>query len=340
MTNLDDLDRGLIHALHLDARAPFTRVAEVLGTSTQTVVRRYRRLRATAALRVVGLADPHRARRPQWIVRLTATPRAAHDTARALAARPDTSWVRLTSGGTEIVAIIRTDPPGTTPDPHALLLRDIPRTASITAVSAHHLLHTYLGGPTAWRGHLTALTPTQQALLQPPAPDQPPNPADGPAGAALAAGQPAPADLTEVDLRLLAELARDGRASYTELAVATGWSASTVARRIDHLRATGVLYFDVEIDDTLLGVTTSTLLWMSVAPADLDRVATTLATHPELAIVATTTGPTNLLATALCPDPESLHHYLTHRLARTPVTHLESAPVLHTLKAVAPVADR
>jgi DNA-binding Lrp family transcriptional regulator len=334
MTVLDELDRGLVHALHLDARAPFTRVAEVLGTSTQTVVRRYRRLRADAALRVVGLADPHRAGRPQWIVRLTATPRAARDIALALAARPDTSWVRLTSGGTEIVAIVRTEPPAAGRDPHALLLRDIPRTASVTAVSAHYLLHTYLGGPTAWRGHLATLTPDQQHLLQPPTTG--PGAAD-PAGEA---GRPVPAaELTEVDRRLLAELGRDGRASYTELAAATGWSASTVARRIEHLRAAGALFFDVEMDDALLGVTTSALLWMSVPPADLDRVATTLAGHPELAIVAATTGPTNLLATALCPDPGSLHHYLTHRLARTPVTHLETAPVLHTLKAVAPLTS-
>src|ERR1044072_7689185 len=34
---LDDIDRGLIHALHIDARASFSRIGEVLGVSTQTV---------------------------------------------------------------------------------------------------------------------------------------------------------------------------------------------------------------------------------------------------------------------------------------------------------------
>jgi DNA-binding Lrp family transcriptional regulator len=42
---LDDIDRGLIHALHLDARAPFSRVGSVLDVSTQTVARRYQRAR-------------------------------------------------------------------------------------------------------------------------------------------------------------------------------------------------------------------------------------------------------------------------------------------------------
>ncbi|MFE2582612.1 AsnC family protein, partial [Streptomyces sp. NPDC059378] len=60
---LDDIDRGLIHALHIDGRAPFSVIADVLGVSGQTISRRYRRLCADAALRVVGLAQA-RPRRP------------------------------------------------------------------------------------------------------------------------------------------------------------------------------------------------------------------------------------------------------------------------------------
>jgi DNA-binding Lrp family transcriptional regulator len=316
MTALDDIDHLLIHALQVDARAPFTKIAAVLGTSTQTVVRRYRKLSADAGLRVVGLANPYRAGRQQWIVRFTAAARAARDIAAALARRPDTSWVRLTSGGTEIVAITQT-----TPGAHSLLLRDVPRTASVTAVSAHLLLHLYLGGPTAWRGRLSALSVAQQEALRP----------------ALPLVDDDPVVLTEPDHLLLAALARDGRTSYTDLATVTGWSASTVTRRIEELRARGTLYFDVEIDVALLGITVSAMLWMSVRPAHLTEVAETLAGHPELAVVAATTGPTNLLATALCRDTEALHHYLTHRLALDSITTLETAPVLRTLKAVAPL---
>ncbi len=160
----DDVDRGLVHALHLDGRAPFSRIAAVLGVSTQTVARRYRRLCAAAGLRVVGLADPHRAGRTQWLVRLTAAPHSAQDLAHALARRADTSWVKLASGGTEIITVVRTpaDAAG-----HSLLLHDIPRTAGITAVSAHYLLHTYLGGLTAWRGRADVLDEAQQRQLAP-----------------------------------------------------------------------------------------------------------------------------------------------------------------------------
>ncbi|MFI6319527.1 Lrp/AsnC family transcriptional regulator [Nonomuraea sp. NPDC050556] len=316
MYMLDDLDRALVHALQIDARAPFTTVAAVLGTSPQTVLRRYRRLHASAGLRVVGLADAALTSRQLWLVRITAAAATAQDIAHTLARRQDTSWVRLTSGGTEIAAIIQTAPG----DAHALLLRDIPRTSSITAVSAHYLLHLYLGGPIAWRGRVDVLTPEQQEALR--------VPAEG-AGATLGAA----------DHALLAVLRKDGRASYTELAAATGWSASTVARRLTELRAAGTLFFDVDIDPALFGITVSAMLWMSVAPARLDEVAVELATHDELAVVASTTGSSNLFAHVLCRDAEALHHYLTRRLAFDAITRIETAPVLRTLKAAASLRD-
>ena len=70
----DEIDRGLVHALHVDGRVPFTRVADVLGVSTQTVLRRYRRLRERAGLRVVGLADQDRSGAARWLTRITAGP--------------------------------------------------------------------------------------------------------------------------------------------------------------------------------------------------------------------------------------------------------------------------
>ena len=198
-TALDDVDRALIHALHLDGRAPFTKIGDVLGVSTQTVARRYRRLRAEASLRVVGLPDPQRAGQAEWMVRLTATPNTARDVALALARRADTAWVKLVSGGTEICVNVHTP----AASDHSLLLRDVPRSASITAVSAHQLLHRYFGGPTAWLGRADALDPAQIAALTP-----------------VVSGEGKP--LTGDDDALLAALQRDGRASLAELAAATG----------------------------------------------------------------------------------------------------------------------
>jgi DNA-binding Lrp family transcriptional regulator len=316
---LDDIDRALVHALHIDGRAPFARIAEVLEVSTQTVTRRYQRLRREAGLRVVGLTAPDQEVDSRWLVRLTAAPATAGDVARSLARRPDTSWVRLTSGGTEIVAVVTAPMAGGSWP--SLLLHDIPRTASISTVSAHALLHVYLGGPTAWPGRTRALDRDQQDRLRRPAP------------AVLAPGERI--ELTAAEREMLAVLARDGRAGYAELAAATGWSSATTARRLSDLRDRGVIFFDVEIDDTHLGVATRTLLWLSVAPADLDATARVLAGHAEPAFVAAITGAHNLVTQVLTSGTAALHGYLTGPLAELgAIRVIETTPVLRTLKAL------
>ncbi|MEJ3651584.1 Lrp/AsnC family transcriptional regulator [Actinomycetes bacterium KLBMP 9759] len=317
---LDDIDRGLVQALQINGRATYTQIGAALGVSTQTVARRYRQLRGRAGLRVVGLVDARHRGVQQWMVRVTAAPHVAGELAAALARRPDTAWVKLTSGGTEIFAIVT----AATGDGHALLLHDIPRTAGITAVSAHLMLHTYLGGPTSWRGRTNVLDARQRELLEPPA-----RTFDGPRGPRGS------------DSALLAALLRDGRTSTADLALAAGWTPATVARRLLELEASGALFYDVDIDAAVLGATTMALLWMTVAPSRLDEVATELATHDELAVVAATTGPTNLLAQAICVDPAALHTYLTRRLgAVEAIRTVETAPVMRTLKTTSPASRR
>lgn len=103
------------------------------------------------------------------------------------------------------------------------------------------------------------------------------------------------------------------------------------------LEASGAIYYDVDVDPTALGITTSAMLWFSVPPAAADRVGRALAEHDELAFVAATTGRTNLVAHALCASPAALHTYLTERVgAIEQITALETVPILRTVKSAAP----
>ncbi len=346
---LDETDYGLIHALHLDGRAPFNRIGAVLGVSTQTVARRYRRLRAEAGLRVTGLPVPDRTGTTQWLVRLTATPAAAQRLAHTLARRADTSWVMLTSGGTEVFLLVN----GPGPNTPSLLLHDLPRTSAITAISAQYVLHTYVGGPTVWPGHLMALSAEQQDALTSAgrsrrAPERsvgavPINRRSEQSGVAAtmpADGAPSNSGrgVSDSDAPLFAALRADGRAAVNDLSAATGWSTTTVSRRIAELIDCGALYFDVDVEGSFFGITTRALLWATVAPGRLDEVAESLSMHPELAFVAATTGRTNLVAEALCPDPSALHAYLNGKLGRfEAIQTLETTPVLTTVKSTAPV---
>src|SRR5579862_9023582 len=106
---VDDLDRQVAQCLGVDGRASFSAIAEILGVSDQTVARRYRRLRSSGVLRVVGLRYPKNAGYASWFLRLRCVPGSGVAIADALARRPDTAWVQLLSGDTEVLCSLRGD---------------------------------------------------------------------------------------------------------------------------------------------------------------------------------------------------------------------------------------
>jgi DNA-binding Lrp family transcriptional regulator len=316
-SDFDELDRRLVHALQIDGRASFSTIAEVLGVSDRTIARRYARLRATGAVRVVGGVDPTALGAVLWFLRVRCAPTASVAVAEALAKRPDTSWVSLSSGGTEITCTVRTE---TAADSEALLLAKLPRTPRVEGVTAHSVLHTFYGGPDGLIAKLGRLDENAvERLRQPPVPQR--------------TGQ---VRLDDGDRKLLAALATDGRTEVNRLAALTGWSPTTVRRRMTDLREHGVLYLDIDVDRQLFGTGPRTLLWLSVVPAQLERAGEELAGHPEVAFAAATTGPSNLFASVVCPDQRALYRYLTTRVAALPaITHIETAPVIRTVKQAA-----
>ncbi|MFD0309163.1 Lrp/AsnC family transcriptional regulator [Streptomyces sp. NPDC127119] len=292
---LDPLDLKLLQALQLDGRAPFSRLAEVLGVSDQTVARRYRRLHTTVGLRVLGMTDESRLGRQSWVVRLRCTPDAAEQLAAALARRPDTSYIGLFSGGTELMCAMK---PRSSQERDELLFDRLPRTPRVISVSAHCLLHSYYGGPLGWLNKMRALDPHEEAALTPP-------PVATPAD---------PVTLDAQDEALLAVLRRDGRTPLTELQSRTGQTESAVKRRLDRLLACGVLYFDVQHDRQSLGHSTDAMLWLTVAPSALAEVGRALAGHPEVGFAAAVTGRANIVAAVLCRDTGALYTYLSERI--------------------------
>jgi DNA-binding Lrp family transcriptional regulator len=316
---IDELDRRVTHALRINGRAGFREIGAVLGVSDQTVARRYRRLREEVGLRVVGLPNPVELGYETWLLRLRAAPDAARPIAAALARRPDTGWVSITSGGTEIACNVRVPAAA---DREALLLQKLPRTPRLVSVSAHCVIHHYVGGVVGPDRRDNALTADEIAAL---------NPGHQP-------GAHGAAHLSEADAPLLDALSRDGRLSYTDLAAVTGWPESTVRRRVQDLLGSGSVYTDVEIDTELFGYRAAVLLWLSVTPSRVASVGAALAEHEEVVFAAATTGPTNVQVTAACRDMPAFYRYVTGRLGSLDgVQRIESAPVLTHVKQLGPV---
>ena len=110
----------------------------------------------------------------------------------------------------------------------------------------------------------------------------------------------------------------DGRSPYADLAAATGWSETTVRRRVDQLRDARALYFDLELDMPAFGFRSTVWMWLSVPPSQLAAVGTALAKFPEVAYAIATTGPANLAACAVCRSQEELYAFLTDKVGALP----------------------
>jgi DNA-binding Lrp family transcriptional regulator len=231
--------------------------------------------------------------------------------AATLARRPDTVWVDVLGGGDEFSVVLFLDGPDAR---NALLLADLPATAAVRSWRAYTVLRVF---PAAFVWTAGLLTDDELAALRPAF-------ADPPAALAVPTG---------ADDRLLAALARDGRASYTELADATGTTPLTARRRLTALVDGWAVRAATEVDLALLGVHAEALLWLTVEPGSLDHIGIALSAHPWVRFTAATTGPTNLLVAVAAADLSALYEFLTTTVGPLDrISAVETTPILVTAK--------
>lgn len=295
---LDPMDSRILHAVQCAPRLSFRQMGEVVGVSEQTAARRFRALRRTGAMRVLGLVNPRVYGTAQWITRIRCRPGRVGPLVDALVRRPDVAYAHLASGGAEIFCVIRSPLDVQHDD---VLLNRLPGSTSVLDISIDLLIHSYGSpGSVEWTGYGENLDPELVRRLiaerPSPAPGHPPPPA-------------------RADAPLLDALAQDGRTTHTRLAEMTGWSLSRVARRLESLESSGTLVYDVELLPERLGHSVNATLWLRVAPAWLDRVGEEIARHQEVAFVAAVSGDHNLMVIVRAQTPEDLYRYLTTRVA-------------------------
>jgi DNA-binding Lrp family transcriptional regulator len=323
---LDGLDVKITHCLQVAPRASFALIGSVLEVSEQTVARRYRKLRAAGAVRVIGFVDPAPFGRQNWMLRLFCRPDSAMSVGRALAAREDTQWVALMGGGTEVDCVLR---PRSLDDQEQLLLRQLPRTVPITGIEAANVLHVFRGSTTRdWRIGEKFLTSDEEARLT--------------EGAATV--QPGRAvEMTPSDESVLRVLMTDGRASYAELRAAAGgdWTEARIRRRVRELGEAGVLYFDVDIDERGFGVPLSARVALTVAPAHLHAVGEAMGSHPAVRFCGATTGATGLSASVAFENAEELYRFVSEDIGRLDgVSQVQVWQVTRIIKRAGAVIER
>ena len=136
-----------------------------------------------------------------------------------------------------------------------------------------------------------------------------------------------------VDQRIIALLVADARASYAEIGAKVSLSAPAVKRRVDRLRATGVIKgFTAVIEPSAVGWTTEAFVELfctgRTTPAQI-TVATRR--HPEVVGAYTVSGQADALVHLRAADIGHLEQALERLRAEPFVTSTRSMVVLSRL---------
>jgi len=132
------------------------------------------------------------------------------------------------------------------------------------------------------------------------------------------------------DLRLVAELQRDGRASLAELGRRVGLSAPAVAERVSRLERDGVIAgYRAEIDPRRLGLSLSVVLRVRPAPGQLQNVADLSRRTPEVVECHRVTGDDCYVMTAHVRDVTHLEEVIDRFtvIGQTTTSIVQSSPV-------------
>lgn len=137
----------------------------------------------------------------------------------------------------------------------------------------------------------------------------------------------------DIDQRIVASLTADARASYAEIGAAVALSAPAVKRRVDRLRAAGVIRgFTTVIDPAAVGWSTEAFVELfcvgRTAPAQIGEAARR---HPEVVAAYTVSGEADALVHLRAADIGHLEQALERLRAEPFVTSTRSTIVLSRL---------
>lgn len=225
---LGDDDQLLIAALQDRPRAPWREIGGATGVSESTASRRWERLRSQGHAWLS--AYPARLVANSGYCWVSAAPAAHREVAVRLAAHPSTFWVEQLDGDrTYFVGIGAPSLRGL----HALAdeFAALPGVSGVRLQATRSVLH----DGSVWLPRLAGPVDQAHPIV-------------------WRADAPTPAAPSETDLRLYAALLRDARASYTELAEATGLSDRTLRRRLPEMLRTGLLSTRCDVSRESVGL--------------------------------------------------------------------------------------
>jgi DNA-binding Lrp family transcriptional regulator len=139
--------------------------------------------------------------------------------------------------------------------------------------------------------------------------------------------------MDEVDRRIIAILGADARKSYAEIGAQVALSAPAVKRRVDRLRAAGVIRaFTTVVDPAAIGWTTEAFVELyCTGRTTPTQIAEAARRHPEVVGAYTVSGGADALVHLRAADISHLEQALERLRGEPFVTQTESMIVLSRL---------
>ncbi|MEV4671898.1 MULTISPECIES: Lrp/AsnC family transcriptional regulator [Actinomadura] len=139
--------------------------------------------------------------------------------------------------------------------------------------------------------------------------------------------------LDDLDRRIVARLLEDGRASYAQIGDKVGLSAPAVKRRVDRLRADGVINgFAAVVDPAALGWTTEAFIEIFCTGATSpEQIYSSVRGHPEVVAAYTISGDASALVHVRARDIQHLEQALERLRREDNITATKTAIVLSRL---------
>lgn len=139
--------------------------------------------------------------------------------------------------------------------------------------------------------------------------------------------------MDEIDKRIVATLVDNARASYAEIGAVVSLSAPAVKRRVDRLRASGVIRgFTAVVDQAAIGWTTEAFVELYCeGRTSPGRIAAATARHPEVVAAYTVSGEADALVHLRAADITHLEQALERLRAEPFVSSTRSTIVLSRL---------
>ncbi|GAA3760937.1 DNA-binding Lrp family transcriptional regulator [Spinactinospora alkalitolerans] len=285
---LDGLDRRIMAALQVDGRAPWRRIAAVLGEPERSVARRGNRLLERGLVTVIGLCiggEPVivRSRHASGGLRMGGT---------ALARRSDTTFSYAVTGTADCVTELFCAPERLL----ALTVDELPGLPGVVGVETLPVLHYYRTVHEWFPGVLTSDETAGLCEFEPITPT---------------AQNPPPDSLSEVDHAILRGLSGNGRLTHEVLGRMAGVSEPTARRRVESLRASGLVHLRAVVEPALLGLPVEALLWIKAAPHATDEIGHGLLESTWVRYAAVLMGEYQILCHVAAPSKAELHDFIS-----------------------------